>query len=472
MATNMNRTGDAQQVTVHCSCGKRLSALPQHAGKRVKCPACGQAVVVPGSSSPQPVPAAPQVNDESEGMSRNTLVALWSFVGVFAFGCVLFLVWNSHSSHQARIAAANDRVSQAVAVANEWIAENAALDGETVEQQLAVALKDEVATEKGNGESVLSQVRQQREQLAEQARIVQAQRAATVVFNDANRQIDGKRITDAIALLRKYVADPHATEKADAQRLLIEAETAVSDMLTLDALIAMSDEEFGQVKAGDEVRDGKVTQPVLLAVRNETVQRNLDKAGQLREEVRIAKGKRREAERLAAIEHQRQEEERSKQEAAQLANVERLREERERPKDGTELFKKITTFPERFIGDNYYISGILYSGHTRRNAEYKCFSLRFAATAAVDGGPYRKDRISFITSEEMGEALVEMSDGDYNTTVYVKLQYLDPEKKEYPVGYVTKIDFLAFDTDELKRYKGFTYYDTGKKEIHPNPFKR
>ncbi|MCH7688457.1 MAG: hypothetical protein IH899_17540, partial [Planctomycetes bacterium] len=209
---------------------------------------------------------------------------------------------------------------------------------------------------------------------------------------------------------------------------------------------------------------GKVKHFVLLAVRKETLQRNLDNAVKRRAEIRTSEKKRREAERLAVMERKRQEVERRKQEAARRA-------ERERPRDGTELFKQITTFPERYMGMNFYIRGLLYPGSSDRNKDFKCFSIRFAFKSVVDGGPYR-DRVSFITTEEMGAELVEMRGGSYDATVYVKLRYLDPGNKEYPVGYVTKIEFSELDLDVVKEYKAATLYDTGKVERHPNPFKQ
>lgn len=321
----MNQSGNTRRINVQCSCGKRLLALPQHAGKRVKCPACGKALVVPASASPPPMAATPQVENESQGMSKNTLIALWSFVGVFALACVLFLVWHSHSSHQAKITAANERISKAVASANEWLGGNSSLDGEALEQRLVDALQNNDATERTDGESSLSRVRQRREQLAEEARIEQAERQATAVFEDAKKRLDGNDVGKAIELLREYVAHPHATAKTDAQRLLTEAETAVSDSLTLDALIAMTDGDFGRVRAAGEIQDGKVTHPVLIAARTATVQRNLNKAAQRREEIKITEQKRREAEKLAAMERQRQEEARRQQEEAER----RLREARE-----------------------------------------------------------------------------------------------------------------------------------------------
>lgn len=233
MATNMGNPSNHERIALQCSCGKRLSALSQHAGKRLKCPACGKAVIVPTIPSPQPTHTALRVEDESDGLSKTTLIALWSLVGATALGGVLFLVWHSHASHQAKIAAANDRISQA---------------------------------------------------------------------------IDGKRITEAIALLREYLADPRTTDKADAQRLLAEAEIAVSDALTIDALIAMNNEKFDRVKITGEIDDEKVTHPVLLGVRKDTIQRNFDEAVQRREEIKIAN-----------LERQRQEEERRRveQEAEQ-----------------------------------------------------------------------------------------------------------------------------------------------------------
>lgn len=173
MSTNPTQPDNSASIIVQCSCGKRLAALPQHAGKRLKCPACGQAVVVPGALRAAVTPAAPPLEEEVEGFSKTTLIAMWTAVGAFALGCILFLVWYSDSTHQAKIAAANDRISKAVNAANEWMTGNSPEYGDAIERQLTGALASELATDKANGETVLGQVRQRREQLAEQARIEQ-----------------------------------------------------------------------------------------------------------------------------------------------------------------------------------------------------------------------------------------------------------------------------------------------------------
>jgi hypothetical protein len=326
MPTPPNVPGNPERISVLCSCGKRLSAPPQHAGKRMKCPVCGQPVVVAATPPPSPMVTVPQVSIEPKGMSKSTLITLWSLCGVFTIGCVLILVWYSHASHEADISAANNRVVQSIAAANDWIAGKSSLDGESIEQDLAYALNDKGVTEKENGEVLLNQVRQRRKQLADEARAKHAQQQATARFNNAKSMIDNKQVSEAIPLLRKYVDDPDATETADAKNLLAEAEMAVSDSIAVDTLTAIDDAAFDRVKAGGVFNDGKVTRPVLVAILGETIRKNLDAAAQRREENRIAEVKRERAEQLAATERHRQEvEQRNKEDA------ERQRQEASQP---------------------------------------------------------------------------------------------------------------------------------------------
>ena len=162
-------------------------------------------------------------------------------------------------------------------------------------------------------------------------------------------------------------------------------------------------------------------------------------------------------------------------EAARRAEEERLlleKAEREPPVDATEQFKQITTFPERYIGRRLYIDGTINLQLTRRNKQFNCFALNFERKIGeVSGGPYR-DQLSFITTEEMGANLVEIRARDGRAIVHVKLRYLEPAKKEYPVGDVTKIEILDFDPVALQRFKRYTLHPDGKVETHPNPSKQ
>lgn len=447
MKQNSRRSDNSHRLSIQCTCGKRFAVPLQARAKQLKCPACGSQLEIPGH--PLTADAANAVPPEQmDGLSRSAIIGMWSVIGTVVLGCVMVLFLYSRSSHQARIAAANERVARAVDHANDWISGNSGNNSEAIERNLTEALSSEDATDKTSATTVLNQVRQKR-----------AERQSTALFNQAKEHIESKQVQEGLLLLRSYVSSPHALEKAEAERLIIEAETALSDVMTFDALVAIDDETFERTKTTGKLDDSKITHPVLLAVREETIHRNLVKVTARRNELKIAEQAR-----------QQREEERRKQEEARQAEEERLRTERERPIDGTELFTQITTFPERYIGMNYYIRGFLYPDGTQRNKEYKCFSIQFASKAAVSGGP-RRDRLSFITTEEMGARLVEMRKGDYEATVHVTLRYLDPGTQEYPVGNVTMIEFWQFDFEAGKKYKAITIYDNGKGDVHPNPFK-
>jgi hypothetical protein len=336
--------------------------LPQQPGSQNQPPPLRVPVATPLPNIPQPAPqhstailsvkrspshigpTVPAVESKDEGFSSATLIVMWSTVAVFALGSVVFLAWFSCSQQQAKILAANDRISEAVATANKWIVSNSPVDGETAEQRLASALADKDATEKARGDAMLRQVRDQRKQITERLLIERAQQQADAVLEDAKQQIDRKRVTEALVLLRKYTVDPHATKRAEAERLLSEAEAALSDTLAFDVLMAMDNQRFDRTKATCTIDDGKITYPALLAIRNETVRRNLEKAAHKREEIRVAEEKHREdikvAEekhreeiRAAALEQHRKEtraiEEQRRKEKSQADEEERERRSRE-----------------------------------------------------------------------------------------------------------------------------------------------
>lgn len=46
-------------IVFHCGCGRPLRASPEAAGKRTKCPGCGQSLTIPGVA-PKPAAAEPE----------------------------------------------------------------------------------------------------------------------------------------------------------------------------------------------------------------------------------------------------------------------------------------------------------------------------------------------------------------------------------------------------------------------------
>lgn len=97
----------------------------------------------------------PRVATSTDARHTRSRVVLWSFGAACAMVFVLLVVWHSYSSHQLRIATANNRISDAVSVANDWIAERSLLTGETVERQLVEALECNDAMQRVNGEAAL-----------------------------------------------------------------------------------------------------------------------------------------------------------------------------------------------------------------------------------------------------------------------------------------------------------------------------
>ncbi|MDY0170418.1 MAG: hypothetical protein RBS80_28000 [Thermoguttaceae bacterium] len=247
-------------------------------------------------------------------MSKNTLIALWSMVGVVGLAAVLIVGAYSASSRRAKTAAANEQVSHAVTTAEQWINGELSLDGETVEQQLLDALADERATDRRSGQSALAQVRQRRQELAERARVERAQQQAAAILDNAMAEMEAQNIHAALALLNDYIDHAHATEAARAQQLLEEAEAAISDEMTRAALIALSDEQLDLVKRTGVIDDGKVSRPALVSIRKQTIERNLPLEVHKREQIRLAE-QRREATQQSKERREEQANKRAKQAA-------------------------------------------------------------------------------------------------------------------------------------------------------------
>src|SRR5262249_26975121 len=54
-------------IEISCECGKRLRAKEEWSGTRVKCPACGQVLTVPGARPARPAMAGPAVAKKTAG---------------------------------------------------------------------------------------------------------------------------------------------------------------------------------------------------------------------------------------------------------------------------------------------------------------------------------------------------------------------------------------------------------------------
>ncbi|MGO8746745.1 MAG: hypothetical protein ACLQNE_12210 [Thermoguttaceae bacterium] len=284
MPANSALPDDPQRISVVCDCGKKLVANSMQSGKRLKCPSCGQVVVVPPVRAgivPTPTRAASEPHPETG--NRRLMIVLWSLPVVVAIGGGAFFHFDAKWRQQARIEAANTEVREAVQGADGWLKQGSAKDkdGEDVEHRLMKAIAANDVSEKADADAVLETVRTRRAELA-----------ADSLFDSAKTQLDAKAIVEAVALLHRYVADRHATKKPEAQQLLADCDLATSEIAALQTLMAMSDERFVQFRNTGKLDDGKTTPPILEEIRATTLRRNLEKANQRREENKIAEANR------------------------------------------------------------------------------------------------------------------------------------------------------------------------------------
>jgi cytoskeletal protein RodZ len=93
-------------IAVRCACGKEYHFKDQYAGRRAKCPACGQVVRIPGTRPPgtlKPHRPSREASTESE-QSRTVVLAALGFAGfviLVGIGLVVYFLFFSGSAPRA-----------------------------------------------------------------------------------------------------------------------------------------------------------------------------------------------------------------------------------------------------------------------------------------------------------------------------------------------------------------------------------
>ena len=302
MASNSGHGTSANQFMTGCSCGWRFLAGPEHVGKRVKCPKCAGLVVV---QAPSPAPYADRA---AGGISKGFIVAVVAVLVVAVGGMTLFLIGNARKQHEEAMAQANAAAASAISEAEKLIANGSAAKADQVERNLNAALSNENLTDKSRLQLTLDRFREHRESLAAKSRLQQSEAEAAGLLAQAKSKIEARQIPQAVAILKKYVDHPHASESADAARLMSECEAAVSDAIALDVLVGMNDVAFDAFLTSGSFDDGTIKDRNLVLVRNESLKRNLSQATPKRAEFKVAEAKRMESERALAMEQERQQE--------------------------------------------------------------------------------------------------------------------------------------------------------------------
>jgi len=112
-------------IAVRCACGKEYHFKDEYAGRRAKCPACGQVVRIPGARPPgTPMPRRPSREASPEGeQSRTVVLAALGFAGfviLVGIGLVVYFLFFSGPAPRApRPAAPSPATQQPSAAASQ-----------------------------------------------------------------------------------------------------------------------------------------------------------------------------------------------------------------------------------------------------------------------------------------------------------------------------------------------------------------
>ena len=197
----------------------------------------------------------------------------------------------NRSRDQARADAADAKLTEAVAKADQWLGGDKSPDPE---QDLVSALADERVRNKASGESMLQKVRDKK-----------ANAAADRLPEEARQALDKDQLPAAVEKLRAYVASPNGTQKAVGQELLAEIEAAMSQDAAVTVLTGMSDLEYQEFKRARQLPAGKL-HPTIARRRIATFVAAIPAADRKREADRVAAAERKKAEADAAAESARE----------------------------------------------------------------------------------------------------------------------------------------------------------------------
>jgi len=119
----------------------------------------------------------------------------------------------------------------------------------------------------------------------------------------AKQAIENAQVKQATRILQEYITNPHAQQKSDAEKLLMQAVYADSDEAAMKMLLTASDEQFARMQSDTPLPHPEIQNPAVLKHWNKTVRENYNLVASKRRE--IAK-KRRE---IARRRQQREQEE-------------------------------------------------------------------------------------------------------------------------------------------------------------------
>lgn len=224
-------------------------------------------------------------SDSEQGMSRPLLITLFGVPCLALVVAAVVIVNHNRSLEQARVERANAQLKDAIVRADNWVESGKAANADALEQDLVAALADERVQGRAAGETVLGRVK------------------ARKVLDEGKHAVDQGEVERAAKLLRVYLADSRATQKAEATTLLDDIEASLSSEAPVAGLAALPEPEYLEFRRTQKLPGGKALHPVIEKRRATT----LAAAVPLAERKREAARQKAEADQLAALERQKAE---------------------------------------------------------------------------------------------------------------------------------------------------------------------
>lgn len=318
--------------------------------------------------------------------------------------------------------------------------------------------------------------RQREARFAEEQRRAEEIKKEGQTFEDAKRllteslsSVGGSaeaNVKKGVELLNQYLLRPTAANQAEARRLLEHAEIVHSDEKAMEFLLSLSDDNRRKFTKGTEeynVDLGKFL-PNLVIVKKSELERlspsfsdiyktKVEKEGE--ETSVFMYGNEYESSMATAFFGRLTKNAKAsikkvaEQEADAKLERERQRQEKERQavlQNGTDEFKRIVEYPEKYIYGHYYFDGIFGSrfGNMKRDKEAKCYTVAFQCQKKpifpANFG-LRKDEINIVVSDDIGNKLLDLRDSEFFARIHCRIRYGNPDSSTFPMVVIYKIEF-------------------------------
>ena len=250
-------------VRMRCRCGKRLRIPKDAAGRRIRCPNCGEAFDAPlpdaGEAQPVSTPKSRGPADPGTHFRRMTNVIPWVGVFLLVAAGVGFVVWLFNQDLSARQKRANDNVALAIADAEVWLAEGADADqsdGQKRQELLRFALQAPEVTSRSEGDEAVVRVSRRLGEMT-------AVRAAEKLFSDANALLDQGDLEGAMQKMTSNEGAAAVKHRPEATALLAQIRSATDELAMRGWLQSQGDAALRAIRESKDSTFGGVSHPVL-----------------------------------------------------------------------------------------------------------------------------------------------------------------------------------------------------------------